>query len=116
MVTERIELVRQHPDFQANISRVLDVSDCEIEISTDDIRSLIENISRDIDKRGSYKEAIVVNSQLAHGMVRIYESVKPFSQIEVQVFNGDNPNVWAEVRSWLGLAPDIRLPEFLTGC
>lgn len=112
-VMERVALVRKHPDFKPDIQRVIDTTDCEIDISADEIRSFWGNIGQDIDKRGRYKEAIIVNSPLAHGMVRIYESLLPFGQIEVQVFNSDNPEIWAGIRAWLGLPMNVRFPEFM---
>ncbi len=99
--------------YRADLNRIIDSSGCTLELTSEDLRTISEFIGSEAASRGTYREAILIDSLLGHGLVRILDGHAPSPTIEFQIFDTRKETANEEVRNWLNIMPDHPLPEFI---
>lgn len=74
-IFQRGNAVSEHRDYRRNLNRVVDTSSCEISLDSDDIRRLTESVALQEEERGGYRELILVDNLLTHGLARVFDSL-----------------------------------------
>ncbi len=105
--------VVQHPDFKRDLNRVIDVRRCTIDLSNDDVRDLSRNVARLTPADGQYRGAYLVDSSLAFGLARVFNSFADNSAGEYKIFKDDQDHLIADLKNWLNLDEGYSLPNFM---
>ena len=101
----RANALHNHPDFHNNMNKLIDMRGCRIDITADEVR-IYSNQSIGLGAKGiAYKAAILVNSDIAHGMSRMFMSFFNNANIQGKIFNSPE-----NALAWLGLGADFNLP------
>lgn len=84
-------------EFQSEFKQIADLRDVTaLHLSTDGLKEL----AKKAPFGGGSRRAIVVNSPLAQGMARIYQSLLEDDSVEVKVFKD-----YGQACGWLGISP-----------
>jgi hypothetical protein len=105
--------VLSHADYDRNLNRVVDISDCDLGLTSEDLRFMVKLFQKQETQRGAYLEAFLVRDMLSHGMARIFSSMIQKQGIECQIFNVNDSNALAAMKQWLQIDPVYIFPDFL---
>ena len=59
------------------------------------------------------KAAIIIDSKLAHGLIRMYEAFSDGRAKDAKLFASDRPDLASAVQNYFELPPDYSFPDFL---
>jgi hypothetical protein len=95
---ENLTRLSADPDFRSDLNQMADFREVTaLEISTDDMKELAAKTPFGAGSR----RAIVVNSQLAYGLSKIYRSMVEGESTEIKVFKD-----YSQACQWLGISPE----------
>lgn len=114
IVIRQAETIIDDPLYTKNLNRISDFGNCKLDLSTDGIREIALNTQKQSEKRGKYREAMVVDSQLAHGLSRIYEGFLQNTDREIQIFNSNDKHAIEKMAHWLFIPKEYIFPTFMT--
>ena len=109
---EGIKSLENHKDYRWDLNRLVDITNCKLELSSDEIRTLSEKITSGEKNDGSYRRAFFVDNSLIHGLVRIFESLNSNPSNDYQIFYLHSDNVGEEIKHWLSLGNEYSFPKF----
>ncbi len=99
-LTEHKRALLRDPVFQADMKEMSDVRAVEtFDVTPDGIREFAEFDMNHKDHIGSHQLALLVPTDFAFGMARMYEMFTEDSSTRVHVFRDET-----EARKWLGIA------------
>ncbi len=101
-------------NFRWDLNRLVDVTNCELKLTSDDIRLLSDHISSRTQTGSCYKGGYIVDSSLAHGIARIFESFVHSPSNSYQIFHSDKETVQEDLREWLSLEKSYQFPQFMS--
>ncbi|MEP3245853.1 MAG: hypothetical protein ABJN40_03540 [Sneathiella sp.] len=113
-ILARGNAVRAHKDFRKNLNRVVDTTNCELDLCSDEIRRIADKIAKQGDIRGCYKEALLVDSLLSHGLARVFDSLSTIPHVKYEIFSSADASTKRNLNEWLDLPADYEFPEFLS--
>lgn len=113
-ILKRGEACANDPLYGKNLNRLVDVTGCDEMLSAEDLRSISVLVESQSSDRGSYKEALFVDTMLSHGVARMFDSLKRNMSVEYQIFHNDTQNVQAELKAWLGIPEDYKFPNIMS--
>ncbi len=114
IVNDGSRALGQHHDYQCDFNRLVDVTNCEIALTSEDLRLISERfLMRETEKK-TYKVLFLVDSLLAHGLARIFGSMVSRPTEFFQILNIEEANSRVDIRNWLELNDEYIFPEFLT--
>ncbi|WP_169545604.1 hypothetical protein [Sneathiella aquimaris] len=100
--------------YRGDLNRLIDVSGCSLELSSDDIRLLsskkLTTQYSDLSFRGAY----LVDTTLAHGLARMFNSRMPNGNSEYQIFDINLIKTPQVVLDWLSLSDIDVVPTFIS--
>ncbi len=88
------------PDFTSVTRGLTDLRQARGSLSSDDIRSAVDFVSRKIPRGRRFKWAIVAQTNIAYGLARMFEILADAQNLnmEIQVFRDPH-----EAKVWLGI-------------
>ncbi len=113
IVGEGNKALMSHKDYKWDLNRLVDLTKCELDLTTDDVRTLSNAVTARNSADSQYRGAYIVNSALAHGMLRIFETLVQSPVNDYQIYNSDTPKLENQVKTWLGLSDTYLLPDFI---
>ena len=113
-VIRQATTVIEDPLYKKNLNRISDFGGCQLDINTDGIREIALIAQKQREQRGEYREAMVVDSQLAHGLARIYDGFLQNTDREIQIFNSNDKHSIEEMAHWLSIPKECVFPNFMT--
>lgn len=114
VVIRQANTIIDDPLYTKNMNRISDFGNCQLDVSTDGIRDIVQNTQKQSEKRGKYREAMIVDSQLAHGLSRIYEGFLQNTGREIQIFNSNDKHAIEKMAHWLVFPKEYKYPTFMT--
>ncbi|MBE7637586.1 hypothetical protein GUA87_12075 [Sneathiella sp. P13V-1] len=112
-VVARGEGVAVDSGYRENLNRLIDVRGCDIKLSPDDMSFIASMMRNSQTKSGSYTEILLVDSLLAHGVVRMMMSFVGQKNISYMILHATDPEVEEKMYASLGLPKDYPLPDFI---
>ena len=112
-VIARGETVAVDQKYRENLNQLIDVRGCEIDLSSEDMGFIASLMRNSETKSGSYTEILLVDSMLAHGVVRMMMSFVGQKNISYMILHTTDPDVEQKMYASLGLPKDYPLPEFI---
>ncbi len=100
--------------WQKGLNRMIDLTGCVIDWETEDVRTMSDIISSQASSRGTYREAFLVDSLLAHGLLRILDGIDPSPTIEYQIFDNRKGAVRGDILNWLQVDANHSIPGFIS--
>jgi|GEM_PF-1807335 len=102
-----------HEDFQWDLNRLIDMTECSTDISSEDIRELTKTVTARETPSGHYRGAYLIDNALGHGIVRIFEALVNSSANSYQIIDNRNSDAKEKALSWLGLEEKYKFPDFM---
>ncbi|MBL4908238.1 MAG: hypothetical protein JKX94_12355 [Sneathiella sp.] len=112
ILLEGFKALESHKDYRWDLNRLVDITNCTLDLSSDEIRTLSEKISSGEKSDGSFRRAFFVDNSLIHGLVRIFESLNSNPSNDYQIFYLQTENIGEEIRLWLSLDKAHSFPKF----
>lgn len=113
IILDRRAAVEASDLFTKDLNRIYDFSGCEIHISSDDLRAVAKSLEPSVDPENTYRAALIIDSDLAHGLGRMFGSAVSTLNIDNQIFNRNSENFEINLKGWLRLPINYGFPEFL---
>ncbi len=113
-IFQRGKALREHRNYRENLNRIVDTSNCEVSLNSEDIRRITDVVASQEEERGRYRELILVDNLLSHGLARVFDSLSKIRYVEYQIYNSTDPETPFKARNWLDLPVDYVFPDFLT--
>ena len=85
-----------HEDFKPGMSGIFDLLASKWESDSDELRRIVRFILENADRIGPSRHAVVVGSDRAYGMSRMFEVFSEETTVDVRIFRDLN-----EARKWI---------------
>jgi len=103
----------EHPSYRSGFNSLVDVRDCMIEITSEELVKAANVVRNRVRVRGKAKEIIIVNDLISFGISREYLSQIDIDDVERKIFSSKDRFQIESVKSWLDLESTYCFPEFL---
>ena len=103
----------KHADYDGSMNRLINVSDCHIDLTASDIRELSELVESRSNLKVPFKGAYVVGDKLGFGLARIFEAITAIPSGQYRIFNQGREDLSLDLKDWLELDQDFTFPDFL---
>ncbi|PHR00096.1 MAG: hypothetical protein COB29_16260 [Sulfitobacter sp.] len=110
---DRTGKAETHPDFDPDFHSIVDISDCDVRLSSDEIREMAKIAGKIYENQTLGKDAFIVNSVIGHGLTRMFTSSIPNYQARSQIFDISTGSVAQDLKAWLDLPDDYVFPTFM---
>ncbi|MEH6402501.1 MAG: hypothetical protein V7750_03955 [Sneathiella sp.] len=107
------KILTAHENFRWDLNRLIDMTECSTNISTEDIRKLSKIVAARDVPTGQYRGAYVVGNALDHGIIRIFNAMVSSAANDYQIFDIRTPGAKEKALSWLELGENYKLPEVM---
>ncbi len=114
IVSEGNKALEQHIDFKWNLNRLIDITGCTVALSNDEVRLMSERIIARETEGAPYKGLFLVDSPVAHGLVRVFGSIVSRPSNTYQILNVDAAKTDFDPRRWMRLDKEYVFPDFLS--
>lgn len=114
IVVERGEGVAKEPTYRPNLNRLIDLRGCNINLSRDALAHIASMMQKVTLTRGSYTEVLIVDSLLAHGVVRMLLSLMDEKQVSYIILHSTDAELESKIRASLGLPCEFDIPSFIS--
>ena len=101
-------------DYAWDLNRLIDIRNCSIELTSDEVRDLSRNVTSRLEGKGTYRGAYLVDNSLAHGLARIFNALVENNVSEYRIFHAGDKTLASDLRDWLDLDHEYAFPDFLT--
>ena len=105
--------VREDPRYENDFNVLSDVTDCEFNLTTDDLRDIAQFQNEHWPTEIKLKSAMVINSALAHGLVRTFSVYNEQRYPDLTLFNRNDPELIKKLVAHFELPSDYSFPVFL---
>mgnify|MGYP000027896614 CR=1 FL=1 len=96
-----------------DVKVIMDFRNCTYALPPKDLRAYADDVGVREQRRGRYREAMIVDDKLGHAIVRPYSGMRNRSEEEYQIFKFDLPDLKREIQSWVGINEKVVFPDFL---
>ena len=101
-------------DYAWDLNRLIDIRNCSIELTSDEVRDLSRNVTSRLEGKGTYRGAYLVDNSLAHGLARIFNALIENNVSEYRIFHAGDKTLTSDLQDWLDLGHEYAFPDFLT--
>ncbi len=112
-VVARGEGVAVDCNYRENLNRLIDVRGCDVNLGPDDMSFIASMMRKSEAKHGSYTEILLVDSLLAHGVVRMMMSFVGQKDISYMILHTTDPDIEQKLYASLGLPNGYPLPDII---
>jgi hypothetical protein len=95
-IIDGLKKVLDHPDFRPGLRGIVDIRPSELDTHAGDVRRIADLLIEYRDRIGWSRSAVVVATDLAFGMTKMFQAFNEASSIEVEIFQDIE-----EARQWL---------------
>lgn len=114
VVVQRGERVSLEPNYRPNLNRLIDLRGCEIDLSREALVHIASMMQKATVSRGTYTEVLIVDSLLAHGVVRMLLSLMDEKQVSYIILHASDKDLELKVRASLGIPREYQIPELIS--
>ncbi|WP_025898374.1 hypothetical protein [Sneathiella glossodoripedis] len=104
---------RQSPDYKNHFNILTDIRGCDFNLDTEDLKQLAKFMESNWPTNGPIRTAMLVNSDLAHGLTRMYAVYFSDEAIAPRIFHDNSPNLAKKLIAQLALPKNYQFPDFL---
>jgi hypothetical protein len=105
---------RQDPRYHNDFNVLTDLTDSELSMSPTGLRDLADFMNKKWPTTRQIKAALILDSDLAHGLARMYDVYSNDRANDPAFFHNTQPDLHAVVRSHFELPDDYQFPSFIT--
>ncbi len=113
VVLDGNKVVSADEDYAWDLNRLIDIRNCSIDLTGDEVRDLSRNVTSRLKGQGHYRGAYLIDNSLAHGLARIFNALLESDINEYRIFHADDKALASELRTWLDLGSEYIFPDFL---
>jgi len=113
IIIEGNAALAKHADYDGSMNRLINVSDCHIDLTVSQVRDLSALVERRSDLKTSFKGAYLVSDKLGFGLARVFDAITTIPNGQYRVFKHSNETLTKDLKDWLDLDQDFDFPEFL---
>lgn len=113
IIIEGNAALAKHADYDGSMNRLINVSDCHIDLTVSHVRELSALVERRSDFKTSFKGAYVVSDKLGFGLARVFDAITTIPNGQYRVFNRAHETLNQDLKDWLDLEQGFDFPEFL---
>jgi len=114
IIIQRGEEVSRATTYRPNLNRLIDLRGCDIDLNRDALMHVVNMMQKASISRGSYTELLLVDSLLAHGVVRMLLSLMDDREVSYTIMHASDPELEVKIRISLGFPRDFRIPSFIS--
>ncbi len=113
-IMERQALISRDQNHRPNLNRLIDMRGCRCNIGAEDIANIANSLHKNVEKIGSFKQAMLLNDNLEHRTMRLLISSMSDFNISYMTFLDTEANVQEKLRIWLGISEEHKFPHFIS--
>lgn len=110
---ERQDVTGDEIGIRRDVKIIMDFRNCGYDLPPEDLRAYALEVAVREQKRGRYKEAMILDDKLGHALVRSFTGMRNKPEAEYQIFQSDLPDLKREIQSWVGVNEEVVFPDFL---
>ncbi|MEH6403217.1 MAG: hypothetical protein V7750_07590 [Sneathiella sp.] len=111
-VLDRFKGIKNHPLYSPPTNFCVEMFDCEINLSEDDLRVITEYVNKR-SYLGQYKNAVLVSSTLSYGIIRMWHAKTDTGNVSTEILNSktkeDRTDLRQQMLSWLNIDPEFKV-------
>lgn len=104
---------RQDPRYQTDFAVLTDLTHCDMGLNSVDVRTLANFMNDKWPTDGHLKAALIVDSDLMHGLARMYDVYSRNRADNPSLFHRDQADLYSAICHHFKLPIGYKLPDFL---
>ncbi|WP_169568287.1 hypothetical protein [Sneathiella limimaris] len=105
---------RTDTSYENHFHTLTELSGVKFELTSEELRQIAIFINTNWPTDGKIHACMILDSELAHGLVRMYDTFVEGRADSPQIFRTDTPNLKNKVIEYMELPSDHQFPDFLS--